>query len=117
MTIKSFLCVDDDSEFQAYILTTAEPYHLKIDTCTTLESARNKIKTIKYDAFIVDLNLSDGSGFDLIQEIREIFGSHTPIAVVSGVFRDEESFKLLKDKYEINYILDKPIYPQQLESL
>jgi DNA-binding response OmpR family regulator len=114
--LKKFLLVDDDPEFVAYFLFLTEPYNLTFEICQTLQVAQQKIRTFFYDAYIVDLNLSDGSGIDLVQEIRQK-GDQSPIAVISGVFRDEQTFKMLKEKYSVDFILDKPIYPLQLDQL
>lgn len=115
-SLKKFLLVDDDPEFIAYFLSLTEPYNLAFDVCHTLQVAQEKIRSFHYDAYIVDLNLSDGSGIDLVQEIRQK-ESQSPIAVISGIFRDEQTFKMLREKYAVNFILDKPIYPLQLDQL
>lgn len=116
-SLPTLLLVDDDPEFLAYFLSLAEPYNLAFDTCNTLQLASQKILSSSYDAYIIDLNLPDGSGLDLIKEIRKDEKKQHRIAVISGLFCDEQTFKLLKDKYSVNYILDKPIYPQQLDQL
>ena len=115
-SLKKFLLVDDDPEFIAYFLSLTEPYNLAFDVCQTLQIAQQKIRSFQYDAYIVDLNLSDGSGIDLIQEIRQK-GDQSPIAVISGIFQDEQTFKMLKENYAVDFILDKPIYPLQLDQL
>jgi DNA-binding response OmpR family regulator len=112
-----FLCVDDDPAFLAYLLLLAEPYNLSLDTCGNMAAARQKLSSQTYDGYIIDLNLPDGSGFELIVEIRIKEGNKHPIAVVSGVYRDEKTYRILKEKYSIDYVLDKPIYPEQFNNL
>lgn len=110
-----FLLLDDDYEFVSYFLSLANLYNIRIDVCDTLQMARQKIHSSRYDGYIIDLQLPDGSSFELIQEILDMKGY--PIAVISNIYRDEKTFELLKNKYEIEYILDKPLYPEQLKSL
>lgn len=116
-TPQKFLLVDDDPDFINYFALQAEPYNLTFDICKNLQEARQKIQSDIYNAYIVDLNLPDGSGMDLIQEIRSKEGIKNPIAIISGVFHDAQMLKSLKDKYSIDYILDKPIFPQQIDKL
>lgn len=112
-----FLCVDDDTDFQAYLLASAAPFNLSLDICGTLKEACEKLHSATYDGYVIDLNLPDGSGFALVQEIRETISKQVSVAVISGAYRDEDSFRVLKEKYGINYVLDKPIYPQQISNL
>lgn len=114
---KKFLLVDDDPEFASYFSVLLGPYNIMLDICHTLQIAREKINSSLYDAYIIDLNLPDGSGLDLIEEIRNKKENKNPIVAISGIFRDEKMFKLLRDKYLVDYILDKPIYPHQLDKL
>lgn len=116
-TPKKVLLVDDDSDFLAYFLSLIEDYNLFFDICSSLEVAKKKIQTATYDAYIIDLNLPGGSGLDLVQEIRNKKGYQCPIGVISGVYKDEHMYKLLKEKYFVEYVLDKPIYPEQIDDL
>lgn len=111
----NLLCVDDDNDFLNYLLSLSQDFNIAIDICNTVKAAQNKLSENQYDAFIVDLKLPDGTGFDLVSEIRK--KGEFPIAVISGVYQDEESFRLLKEKYQINYVLTKPIYQHQVTQL
>ncbi len=112
----NLLCVDDDPDFIAYFIAATEPYNIAVDTSYHAQDALNKIQTVPYDFLVIDLHLQGGSGFELIEKIRNE-GIETPIAVVTGVYRDEESFRLLKERFQIEFVLDKPIYPQQIDAL
>lgn len=116
-SLRKILLVDDDSEFIAYFLSLTEPYNLTFDVCHSLMEAQQKIVSSTYDAYIINLNLPDGFGLDLIQEIRSKEHCQNPIAVTSAIVQDEQMAKLLKEKYSIDYIFNKPIYPQQLDKL
>ncbi|MEM1283580.1 MAG: response regulator [Chlamydiota bacterium] len=109
------LCIDDDKDFVNYLSFLAETFLISVETCGTLEEAKKKINNNSYDAFIVDLHLPDGSGFDLLAPIKQ--NKEAIIAVITGVYRDEKSFSELKEKYEIDYVFDKPIYSDRLQNL
>lgn len=112
------LLVDDDPDFLTYVLSATEPYNLTFDTCRTLSEAQQKIHSCAYDAYIVNLSLPDGFGLELVQEIRSREeGGQNPIAVITGPFGDEQMVALLKDKYAVEAIFNKPISPQQLDAL
>lgn len=107
------LLVDDDEDFIQYFLSEASSYNVHVDICKNVKSAVQQIQKESFDAYIIDLQLPDGSGYEIIEQIRQ--RSQGLIAVVSGIFHDEENFRKLKEKYSVQYILDKPIYHNQIE--
>lgn len=109
------LCVDDDADFLEYVSLCEQEFHITLDKCGSVKEATKKLRDGAYDAYIVDLKLPDGSGFQLLDAIRRI--GKAPIAVVSGVQCDEDTFRTLKEKYGVEYVLDKPVYLDQLERL
>lgn len=111
------LLVDDDLIFCEYFQSLSSPYNLIIDVLHTYQEAKNAIESKKFDAYVIDVNLPDGSGFDLAELVREKKGHEIPIAAISGVFRDSDSFRKLKENLKINYVIDKPIQPDQIQSL
>jgi ActR/RegA family two-component response regulator len=44
----------------------------KVDAVAGLTEARTALATSEYDAAVVDLRLTDGSGADLVPELREL---------------------------------------------
>ncbi|MEM8814248.1 MAG: response regulator transcription factor [Pseudomonadota bacterium] len=58
-------------------------------SAATLESARQKLKALRPDAFLIDLQLPDGDGSDLIAELTHRRPA-APVLVMS-VFGDERS--------------------------
>ncbi len=112
-----FLLIDDDPDFLAYFLLSAEPFAIICDTAASMQEARQKINTSSYAAYIIDLKLPDGLGQDLIKEIYEKLGNKYPIVAVAGINRDPMVIQSLREKYKIEFVLDKPIYPQQINKL
>ena len=57
-----------------------------IDYVTNLEQARLRIKGEHYDLLILDLNLPDGSGLDLLDELN----GYCPVVIFSGLETDRQ---------------------------
>lgn len=109
------LVVDDDVDFFNFLRAASVNLHLKLDSATTFRQALRKLDAGEYDAFLIDLKLPDGSGFELVEEIRET--KKAPIAVISGVYQDEKTFRKLKEELHVEFVLNKPISRENIENL
>lgn len=109
------LMVEDDPDFIRYALTASSSFNVLVTSCQSVQEALACLKKEKFGGYIIDLQLPDGSGFDIIKKIRE--QGDLPIAVVTGVYHDDESFRRLEKEYKVNYILDKPLYRDRIERL
>ena len=98
------LCVDHDPDFVAYFLSSTESLDFSIEACCHVKEAREKMKSTSYDAFVLDTDI------DFIKEIRKT-EKNASIAVIS------ENFRFLKETCEIDYVLDKPIDPEEIEGV
>jgi CheY-like chemotaxis protein len=115
---KFILCVDDDVDFCAYMQRMAVPLQIALEKAYTMEEAKQKIEEGRsLDAFIIDGHLPDGSGFELVAWIREKQGLEVPIAFLSRIYQDATSFRLLKEQLNVNYVLEKPLSPQDATHL
>lgn len=84
-----------------------------IATAETLKLARQAVKDRKPDLLLLDLGMPDGSGIDLIRELRKDNAEH-PYIVVTTIFDDDEHLRsalrlgangyLLKDDNESDMI-------------
>lgn len=84
------LLVDDDSHMSHVIaqeLLSDQRINL-VGQATGLRDGRRKISHIDFDVLLVDINLGDGSGFDLIEQVK----SRSPMVevVVISAIEDEE---------------------------
>ena len=57
---------------------------LKLTPIDNLRDASELLKRQKFDIILTDVNLSDASGFLVLQELIE-FGNHTPVIVLSNI--------------------------------
>lgn len=111
-----FLCLDDDDDFMAFIKSAATPYNLIIHSAFNCKEAYEKLRARSFDGYIIDLNIPDGSGLDIIKEVRRSKSKTCPIAAVSGIMRDEKTFRTLKEM-AVEYVLEKPISNEQVKNL
>lgn len=112
------LCVDDDIDFCKYVEKLAAPLGIECENVFSMEGAKQKIEEFSsYSAFIIDGHLPDGSGLELVAWIREKKGLNTPIGFLSRVYHDAASFRILKESLRVDYVLDKPIKPNDMGRL
>lgn len=114
--IHLILCVDDDIDFCRYLQRLGHLLGVRLDRALSIAEAKKKIETSNdYQAYIIDGHLPDGSGFDLAKLIREKKGTEVPIGFVSRFYQDAASFRLLREILHVDYVLEKPIRPEDVE--
>ena len=82
----------------------------KILTAKNIAEARFKLNNNKVDLMILDIMLTDGSGFDLLKDLRK--KSSLPVIILSalsGIDDKKEGFDLEVDDYIV-----KPFLPEDL---
>lgn len=77
------LIIDDHDVVRQGLVTAFKAHHfMDIETAGSIKQARSKIAAFNPQAIIVDLNLPDGSGLDIVQWVRKI-SRDTAILVLS----------------------------------
>ncbi|HJT98594.1 MAG TPA: sigma-54 dependent transcriptional regulator [Rhodanobacteraceae bacterium] len=76
------LVVDDNLDFQALVSEFAKLSRCRVTSATTLHAARQLTADDAFDLLMVDLDLPDGNGLDLIDDIDLTL--HGEIAIVTG---------------------------------
>jgi DNA-binding NarL/FixJ family response regulator len=84
------LLVEDDAATRARLARAVEHHRelVLVGTAGSCREAREHLARAKPDVLLVDLGLPDGSGIDLIREVKR-HGSHTEAMVIT-VFGDEK---------------------------
>ncbi|MBA2368666.1 MAG: response regulator [Candidatus Protochlamydia sp.] len=112
------LCIDDDKDFCLYLQGIAKKLKIKLEMAYSLSEGRQKMEeNEKYQGFIIDGHLPDGSGFELVEWIREERGLKQPIIFLSRIYQDAGSFRTLKEKLNVEFVVDKPIDPLEVAIL
>jgi len=107
------LVVDDNAEFQTLATHLAKMSHCSARRAQTLSEARRCTSEEQFDLIMIDLNLPDGNGLDLLDDID--LAAHGQIAVVTGYPSVESAVRAVRSPV-VDYLL-KPIGAEALSSL
>ena len=107
------LLVDDNAEFQAIVADFAKLSGCKVTCASTLHAARKLTADDEFDLLMVDLDLPDGNGLDLIDELD--LTAHGQIAIVTGHPTIETAARAVRSPV-VEYLL-KPVGADALSKL
>lgn len=85
------LVIDDDKSIRARLIEGLEFDGYRVDAAEDVDTARKRMKSLPFDLVLLDVNLPDSSGFNLLRELRSgaisrLTGtsSEVPVLMVSG---------------------------------
>lgn len=91
--MKKALVVDDELDICRLLTLHLKALGLQAEYVITIGEAKSKLSPEQYDIIFVDLNLPDGSGFDLLEALKEINAS-ARVVVISAY--DTERKKVME---------------------
>jgi DNA-binding response OmpR family regulator len=77
------LLVEDESKLAAFVCEALRRANFCPDHAAMLADARQLVKSVNYEALVLDLALPDGEGLALIREIRR-HGSNLPVLALTA---------------------------------
>jgi DNA-binding response OmpR family regulator len=107
------LVVDDDRAILNLIARVLRDEAYAIDIASTGEEARTLALVNEYDGIILDLQLGDRHGFEILQELRRN-GRRTPVLLYSGL-SDTDSIVRGLDAGADDYVV-KPVSNEELRA-
>ncbi|HZE08423.1 MAG TPA: response regulator transcription factor [Gemmatimonadaceae bacterium] len=107
------LVVDDDRAILKLIARVLKDESYAIDVASTGEEARMLALVNDYDGIVLDLQLGDRHGFEILQELRRN-GRRTPVLLYSGR-ADTESIVRGLDAGADDYVV-KPVSNEELRA-
>ncbi len=107
------LVVDDDRAILKLIARVLRDESYAIDEASTGEEARTLALVNEYDGIILDLQLGDRHGFEILQELRRS-GRRTPVLLYSGR-SDTDSIVRGLDAGADDYVV-KPVSNEELRA-
>ena len=107
------LLVDDDAAILKLLTRVLHEDSYAIDTASTGEEARTLAMVNEYDGIILDLQLGDRHGFEILQELRRS-GRRTPVLLYSGR-SDTETIVRGLDAGADDYVV-KPVSNEELRA-
>lgn len=106
------LLVEDNEVNQLVALQFLHKKQVKVETATSGHEALKKLKKIKYDLILMDLQMPGMDGFETARKIRAMKGAYyqdLPIIALSATPRIEVQKSL--EKAGINGFISKPFVP------
>src|ERR1700734_81252 len=77
------LVVDDDKRLCGSLIDWFERDLYKVDIVYTCKDAKEYLKSFQYDLIVLDWNLPDGSGIEVLNDFRKS-GAKTPVLMLTG---------------------------------
>lgn len=87
------LVVDDEIDICILLGRQLEKLGLEVSYCLTIREAAEKLREDAYNLIFIDLNITDGSGYDLISTIGEV--NRDALVIVISAY-DSEREKALQ---------------------
>lgn len=110
MRREGILIVDDD-ESLAHVSRRILGDEFDVVVVGTFAAARNALGEREFDALVVDVGLPDGSGLDLLLELRGK-NSELPVVMMTGALSTEAAAQAFRSR--VNEYLPKPFAPEEL---
>jgi two-component system, NtrC family, response regulator HydG len=102
---KRVLVLDDEDDALFIISSFLKKLNYEVAACRTIKDVnKNLVLTGDFDLFILDYNLQDGSGLDVVETIRNK-GIISPVVICSA----DTSLSEQIIKHDINEFIPKPI--------
>jgi two-component system, OmpR family, phosphate regulon response regulator PhoB len=106
------LAIEDDWTVRTVLEHTLKSAGYDIDLVPGISDARQLLAEGHYDLVLLDLNLPDGNGLDLLRDLRKDPGTGVSVLVLSGLRQEEvvvRGLELGADDY-----VTKPFSPPEL---
>lgn len=107
------LLVEDDESSALLIKEFLEEYDFKVDIQNCVTSAISSMKFHNYSVILLDINLPDFSGFEVLKYLNKS-KFNIPVIVMSAY--SDRNHKLQAFKFGANDYMVKPIDPEELEA-
>ncbi|RKZ13190.1 hypothetical protein DRQ32_02145 [bacterium] len=111
---RRILVVDDQESIQYFLRKTLESEGYAVQGVGDLAEARAHLARELPDGIVLDLKLPDGSGMELLDEIRQL--DHSPPVIMMTAFGDVESSVRAMKLGAFDYV-NKPIRLEELVTL
>lgn len=105
MEKKNILVVEDEKDAARLLASFLKRNGYTVSVSHSVEDAEKKLNSEKFKHILLDLNLPDGSGFDLL----DLINKKSPDAgiIVNSAFDDEEEREKARQK-GVDHFLSKP---------
>jgi len=118
---RQILVVDDELSWQKRLTRILREIDCTVVAVGNYEQAENLLDNFKFDLVTVDLNLDQSTryadGLELVLRIRETFGPHIPVIVVTGTGNLEEQRRAFKEYGVFDFIQKAKLDLEQFKDI
>jgi two-component system phosphate regulon response regulator PhoB len=110
--VATILAIEDDWTVRTVLEHTLTSAGHEVEAVSGLAEGRDRLAAGRYDVVLLDLNLPDGNGLDLLWDIRREHGNAVSVLVLSGMRQETavvRGLELGADDY-----VTKPFSPPEL---
>jgi DNA-binding response OmpR family regulator len=110
--VAAILAIEDDWTVRTVLEHTLKSAGHDVDVAVGISDGRRLLADGLYDVVLLDLNLADGNGLDLLRDIRRDLGTSVSVLVLSGLRQEDvvvRGLELGADDY-----VTKPFSPPEL---
>jgi len=107
MSDKTVLLVDDAVDFLDALQRSLELDGYDVIKAQTADEALQRLETVQPVCLIVDHRLPGGSGTDLVQSVRQQYGTH--IAIVMCTAHVDPAHREAAERAGVDLVLPKPV--------
>lgn len=107
------LIIEDEIELQKVVQQALEKEKFLVEFANNFKTALDKIISFDYDCILLDINLPDGNGMDLLREIKKL---HKQDAVIIVSAKDSVDDKVLGLNLGADDYLAKPFHLAELHA-
>jgi DNA-binding NtrC family response regulator len=111
MLIASVLIIDDDAEVRDMLSSILEDEGYSVETVDDGKQAIKTCKNLPFDVALIDVNLPDVKGTELLHELKQLQPKMVKI-IITGNPSVENAVKALNEKAD--GFISKPFDPQEL---
>lgn len=109
--MKKVLIIEDERDYVNVLTQLLEPEGFKVLSASTVHEGLNLLELITPDLLIVDWNLPDGTGIEVVKAVRAQ-KKFRKVRVVMNSIRDAESDQLAAYLERADFYFTKPINPE-----
>lgn len=106
------LVIEDDPAVGKVLTVTLRLGGHEVEVLQDLSAGRERLERGGFDMLVLDVNLPDGSGLDILRLLRHDLASDTPVLVLSALKQEESVVRALE--LGANDYVTKPFGPREL---
>jgi DNA-binding response OmpR family regulator len=108
------LIVDDEEDILLAFSISLRKAGFEVQTAESGNKALGLMEHWLPRVLILDLMMSDGSGFEVLLKLQQLRGPKPAVIVVTGVYSDEESAQKVRNEPVVFDLLNKPVRTKTL---